>query len=228
MTIVQGWPEDAERWLNSVLGHDAATDLEVLIVVNSADPALRQRLESRASGRVRVAALEPTGWAEAANAGLERARGDVVVLFDPGTELQGEVIGPLQAALQDPSVAVAGAFGVRGKGSLREFEEHPGPDVDAIEGYCMAFRRSDAQEAGGFDPKFRFYRIADFELSFRLRAKGDRRAVVVPGLPVVKHEHRLWEATEPDERQRLSRRNFYRFLDKWRDREDLLVGHPRP
>jgi hypothetical protein len=43
-------------------------------------------------------------------------------------------------------------------------------------------------------------------------------------LPIERSEHRLWEATEPPERERLSRRNLYRFLDRWGDREDLLVG----
>ena len=66
------------------------------------------------------------------------------------------------------------------------------------------------------------YRMADVELSFRLRARGGRAVVV--DVPVERHEHRLWEATEPAERERLSRRNMYRFLDRWRDREDLLVG----
>jgi cysteinyl-tRNA synthetase len=210
-----------------VLGQQPELDLEVLIVINSADPQLRERLGARTGDRVRVANLEPTGWAEAANAGLELARGGVVVLFDPGTELQGAVIEQLIQALNDPGVAVTGAFGVRGQGTVKEFAEDPGPEVDAIEGYCLAMRRADALEAGGFDPKFRFYRIADFELSFRLRARGDRRALVIAGLPVVKHEHRLWEATDPEERQRLSKRNFYRFLDRWRDREDLLVGGAR-
>jgi cysteinyl-tRNA synthetase len=87
----------------------------------------------------------------------------------------------------------------------------------------MAFRREDALAVGGFDPRFRFYRNADIDFSFRLRDRGGR-AVVVSGAPVARHEHRLWEATEPQERDRLSRRNFYRFLDRWRDREDLLVG----
>jgi hypothetical protein len=48
--------------------------------------------------------------------------------------------------------------------------------------------------------------------------------VVVADLPLEKHEHRLWEATDPKERQRLSRRNMYRFLDRWGQRTDLLVG----
>jgi cysteinyl-tRNA synthetase len=147
----------------------------------------------------------------------------VCVLFDPGVELTGDAVTPLLRALDDPAVAVAGPFGVRGLGTMKEFAASEGPEVDAIEGYCMAFRRADALAAGGFDPRFRFYRIADLDFSFRLRDRGGK-ALVVPGLPVVKHDHRLWESTEPAERERLSRRNMYRFLDRWRDRDDLLTG----
>jgi cysteinyl-tRNA synthetase len=157
------------------------------------------------------------------NSGIEAAAGDVIVLFDPGVELTGDAISPLLDALSDPAVVVAGPFGLRGKGTLKEFEESAGPEVDAIEGYCMAFRRADALAVGGFDPRYRFYRMADVELSFRLRDRGGK-AMVVPDLPLERHEHRLWESTEPSERERLSKRNTYRFLDRWRDREDLLVG----
>jgi cysteinyl-tRNA synthetase len=87
----------------------------------------------------------------------------------------------------------------------------------------MAFRRADALAVGGFDSRFRFYRHADVEFSFRLRDRGGR-AVVLQGLPVVRHEHRLWESTQPQERERLSRRNMYRFLDRWREREDMLTS----
>jgi GT2 family glycosyltransferase len=223
LTVLHGWRADAERWLLSVFTH-TKMDFEALVVDNSVDPRIAGWLAGRAAERLRVITLDPPlGFAAAVNSGIEAAAGDVIVLFDPGVELTGDAISPLLDALSDPAVVVAGPFGLRGKGSLKEFEESSGPEVDAIEGYCMAFRRADALAVGGFDPRFRFYRMADVELSFRLRDRGGK-AMVVPNLPLERHEHRLWESTEPSERERLSKRNTYRFLDRWRDREDLLVG----
>src|ERR1700682_1530483 len=60
--------------------------------------------------------------------------------------------------------AGSGPFGLGGNAALKEFAESPGPEVDAIEGYCMAFRRADALALEGFDPKFRFSRIAGIRL----------------------------------------------------------------
>jgi GT2 family glycosyltransferase len=208
LTVVHGWQADAERWLLSVFMHIKA-DFEAVIVDNSGDPRIAGWLKNRAAERLRVISLDPPlGFAAAVNAGIEAAAGEIVVLFDPGVELNGDAISPLLAVLADPTVVVTGPFGLRGEGTLKEFEESDGPEVDAIEGYCMAFRRADALAVEGFDPKFRFYRMADVEFSFRLRDRGGR-AVVLSGLPIERHEHRLWEATEPD---------------RWRDRDDLLVG----
>ena len=220
---MHGWKPDAERWLLSVFTH-CKVDFEAIIVDNSGDERIAAWLQSRAAERFRSIRLEPPlGFASAVNAGIEAAAGEVVILFDPGVELTGDAVSPLIEALADPSVVVAGPYGLRGDGTLKEFAESQGPEVDAIEGYCMAFRRADALTLEGFDSRFRFYRIADIEFSFRLREHGGR-AVALPGLPVEKHEHRLWEATEPNERDRLSKRNFYRFLDRWGKRSDLLIG----
>jgi len=77
-------------------------------------------------------------------------------------------------------------------------------------------------EAGFFDEKFKWYRTADIEWSFRVKDAG-YRCEVIP-LPVDKHEHRMWFETSPRERARWSKRNFYRFLDRWRDRWDLVLS----
>lgn len=191
---------------------------------NSGDPRIAGWLDGRKAERLRVLRLDPpAGFAAAVNAGIEAAAGEVCILCDTSVELTGDVVGPLLEALDDPRVVVAGPYGLSSKATVKEFAEDPGPDVDAIEGYCMAFRRSDALAIGGMDPKFRFYRIADIDFSFSLRDRGGR-ALVVAGLPLTRHEHRLWESTPPAERDRLSRRNLYRFLDRWRTRVDLRVG----
>lgn len=222
LTVIHGWRADAERWLLSIFTH-TKVDFEAIVVDNSGDARIAGWLKSRAAERLRIIALDPPlGFAAAVNAGIEAAAGDVVVLFDPGVELTGDAIAPLLDVLADPAVVVAGPFGLRGRRTMKEFDENPGPEVDAIESYCIAFRRADAEAIGGFDPKFRFYRMADVEFSFRLRDWGGR-AAVVSGLPLERHEHRLWESIEPAERDRLSKRNMYRFLDRWRNREDLLV-----
>jgi cysteinyl-tRNA synthetase len=51
-----------------------------------------------------------------------------------------------------------------------------------------------------------------------------RRAVVVGGVDVVRHEHRGWTALPEAERDRLSKRNFYRILKRYATRRDLLLG----
>jgi len=52
-------------------------------------------------------------------------------------------------------------------------------------------------------------------------------ATSVVDVPVTKHEHRMWFETDPATRAKWSKRNYYRFLDRWRDRWDLVLDpHP--
>jgi hypothetical protein len=61
-----------------------------------------------------------------------------------------------------------------------------------------------------------------------LRDEGEdqppRRALVVPGLALGRGEPLAWRTTAPAERDRLSKRNFYRVLDRFRTRVDLAVS----
>src|SRR5258706_12779116 len=138
-----------------------------MIVATSGAERVAAWVYGRAAERVRSVGLDrPLGFAAAVNAGIDAAAGEVVILFDSGVDLTGDAVSPLVEALADPSVVVAGPYGLRGQGTPKEFAARQGPEGDAIEGYCMAFRPSDAQALEGFDPSFRFYRIADIEFSF--------------------------------------------------------------
>ena len=80
------------------------------------------------------------------------------------------------------------------------------------------------------DERFRFYRNLDIWWSLVLRDAGEdappRRAVRLDGLPAVRHDHRGWTSLSEGERDRQSRRNFYRIIDRFGTRTDLLVGAP--
>ena len=217
--VVEGWPEDVVRALEGFRADEGGRRVQYVVAdVTETDPAVY-------GDDVEVLPLETgTGWGAARNAGLRRSRGRIVLVMDGSVEPTGDVLGPVEAALADPTVGVCGPFGIVTH-DLRSFEESSGPEVDAIEGYLMAFRRDVLRDAGLFDEKFRWYRTADIECSFRVRDRGLRALVV--DAPVARHEHRAWHQTDPAERDRLSKRNYYRFLERFRGRTDLLVEPPR-
>jgi len=217
--IVEGWPQDVLRGIEAFRRHHPDERLQMVVIdTTRADPAMWPH-DAEASH------CEPElGWAAARNAGLGRAAAPIVVVVDGSVEPVGDVLTPLREVLSEPAVGVAGPFGLVTK-DLRDFQESEGPEVDAIEGYLMAFRREVLIEAGLFDEGFRFYRAADLDLSFRIKDRGLQARVVA--LPVIRHEHRIWATTPEGERERLSKRNFYRFLDRWRDRFDLCVASKR-
>jgi hypothetical protein len=172
----------------------------------------------------------PLGRGAALNIGIRRATGAVVVVIDPSVVPSGDVVSPLVEALRDPTVAVAGPIGLV-SADLRRFEEIPTStapvDVAAIQGQLIAFRRADAAARGPIDEGFRFARYLDVWLSLTLRDEGEearpRRAVAVPGLPLERGEPAAWGQKGAAERDRLSRRNAYRVLDRFRSRSDLAV-----
>ena len=217
--LVQGWPEDVRRGIASFDRQAHGFTVQHVVVDVREDAGAGEA----PWGEVDLIRLPVgTGWSAARNAGLLRSAGKMVLVMDGSVELNGDVLGPLRDALADPTVGLTGPFGIV-TGDLRQFHESPGPDVDAVEGYLMAFSRTLLQDGLRFDEKFKFYRTADIELSFQVKARGLRATVT--SLPIIRHQHRVWASTPEDERSRLSKRNYYRFLDRWRGRTDLLV-HP--
>jgi len=232
--VATDWPSDVDRALAGLSAH-APDGTDVVVVANGPSDEQEAALtdldvadsDDRELATEVVWTSERLGHAAALNAGIRRTQASVVMLLDPSVEPTSDIVTPLVHALDDPTVAVAGPWGVR-SADLRHFEEAEPGEVDAIEAYALAFRRADYVARGPLDERFRFYRNLDLWWSLVLRDEGEeraaRRAVCLAGLPVVRHEHRGWASLPGEERDRLSKRNFYRIIDRFGSRRDLLVG----
>jgi cysteinyl-tRNA synthetase len=222
--VSSGYPDDLVRCVRSLQRHRSRHSVEILAVDNDA-PEVGVILNELAREDPSIRpfhADHQLGEAAARNVTLRAARGSVVLILDTGVEATGDCFTPLLEALRDPLAGAVGRWGAVSR-DMREFDDSESVEVDAIDGYCLAFARRRLQEVGLLDERFRFYRMLDFHYSLTLRAFGlsQRR---IPELPVVMHRHRGWEDTDPDERERLSRLNFRRFFEHWHHRPDLLLA----
>jgi cysteinyl-tRNA synthetase len=215
---------ELERCVESVKAWLKETPAEIIVVDNGFDEAGHVFVDEIGAGDERLRLFHADhflGSAAARNVSLRQARGRYVVFIDTSVEVRGDIFTPLRDLLADPTVGMAGRWGVV-TDDMRTFREaEKSGDVHAVEGYLMAFRRSVLREAGLLDEKYRFYRHLDLDFSFAVRSRG-YRAVIDTELPVRRHEHVDWEAMQPEERDRLSKRNFYRFLRKWQKHPELL------
>jgi cysteinyl-tRNA synthetase len=219
----EDYPDDLVRFLRGLAANAPSTTWELVIVANAPIEPVATTLAS-VDLPVAPRVLESDGrlgWADARTLGLRNSRGEVTILLDTSLEPTGDFVGPLLGAFDDPAVGIAGGWGVT-SADARQFHEAPPGPVDAVEAYCLAIRRDALRAVGGFDRRFRYYRNADLDFSFAVRDAG-WTAVRTDPLPLERHEHRGWTALPDAERDRLSKRNFYRFLDRWGDRPDLLL-----
>lgn len=217
---------ELERCLASVRQHLGDTRAEILVVDNGFEDQCVTFVDEIAGDDERFRVFHADhflGSAAARNVSLRQARGHYVLVLDTSVEVTGDIFTPLAKMLADDTVGVAGRWGVV-TDDLRSFDEAEGSgEVDAVEGYLMAFRRDVLREVGLLDEKYRFYRHLDLDFSFAVRSRG-YRSVIDLGLPVKRHAHVDWLSTPEDERDRLSKRNFYRFLHKWGERTDLIAA----
>jgi GT2 family glycosyltransferase len=214
--------EQTQRCLESVLRFAGNTTIEVILVDNASDDGLSIWADviQHNDARVHVLRVSRTmGEAEARNIGLKRSCGRFILLLDSSVELNGDIFTPLAEKLADDHVGITGLHGLH-TDDLRHFEESQ-QQAEVVDTLCMAFRRELLQKVGLFDEGYRFPRYMDVDFNFAVRDSG-AEIVLTPDLPVtcypVFQDGRLSDA----ERVRLTKRNFYRFLQKWGDRDDLL------
>ncbi|MEO7003141.1 MAG: hypothetical protein ABI068_15100, partial [Ktedonobacterales bacterium] len=168
------------------------------------------------------------GFATGRNASFKASRGRIIVQLDTSIEVKGDIWAPIERLLADPTIGLVGPYGLVTT-DLKEFAESAGPDVDAIEGYLMAFRRAELREVGPADEKFRFYRLMDIDYSFEFKKAGNRAvASAEVAERLIKHPHHEWYALSPEEQATRSKKNFDIFRRRRHHCESLLVANFTP
>jgi hypothetical protein len=203
--LADGWPDDVRRCVASVRAH---TDAYVLVLDVTG--------EFHDDDVETLHLATDPGWAAARTALLKADTARVHLALDPSIELTGDAVTPVVRAFDDPDVVVAGGWGVNVTESWQEFADGAPGEVDAVLGYLFAVRRS-AALATPPHPKARFYRNADIEWSYALRAAGGK-AVMTEPLPAVRHRHRGYHDSDPAYRDRESKKTYDRFLQRFRPR----------
>lgn len=150
------------------------------------------------AGADKVLRLPHRGPAAARNAGVEAAKGDIVLFTDADCEPAPDWVEKLAAAFQDPEVVGAkGTYRTRQRELVARFVQIEYEDkydrmarqehIDFIDTYSAAYRRDVFLQNGGFDPIFITSSVEDQEFSFRLARKG-YKLVFVPEA-IVYHHH---------------------------------------
>jgi hypothetical protein len=217
--LVEGWPEDVRTCVEALLAH-GPEDLRVALLENGETDAGAAVHELAQHPRVEELHLgDAVGYAQARNALSRWDCAEVHVQMDVSTVLEGPAITLLLDALGH-TYAAAGWRGVSVDDGWLSFSDAPAGEVEALLGYLVAVRRSVALEVP-LPPKARFYRNVDLEWSFLLRDAGHR--LVAVDLPVRQDRHRGYHDSDPELRDRESKKTYDRFLQRFRGREDLRL-----
>lgn len=179
---------------------------------------------ARAAGADRVLRIPHAGPSAARNAGLEAARGEIVLFTDADCEPSPRWVERMVAPFSDPEVMGSkGTYRTRQRSLIarlvqREYEIRyermaRAARIDFIDTYAAAYRRKLLLQAGGFDPAFPIPSAEDIDLSFRLAQAGHRLVFVPEAWVWHTHPDRLWTYL-----MRKGRYGFWRAL--------LYLRHP--
>ena len=220
-----GYAEDVERCLRSMIKHSNGYTAEIIVVDNGSTDGTAEWLEGFQADHPSLRVIHcdhNLGDAAGKNIGLKQSLGANIILMDGSAEIVDGILEPIGQQLGDETVGIFGPYGLTTDDLQHFHEEVPQGDADAMQAYCMAFRRESVNKVGLMREAFRFYRNLDIDYCFQFKDKG-YRIVADNSLPLVRHEHRQWTELEENQRDELSRKNFGRFLKRWGNRPDLLV-----
>jgi GT2 family glycosyltransferase len=233
--LVDGWPDDVRTCIDALLNSTTDDVVVVALDLGNVDGAglelhrMAQAHPTRVIDLHVAATMAQAGWSTAVTAVLRACAPELVAVMDVSTVLDGDAITPLLELLDDDAVVAAGWRGVDVDlaDNWRSFVDAGPGEVDALLGYLMVARRG-AALASPPHPKARFYRNADMEWCLAMREAGGRLVAGPAALPVHQERHRGYHDSDPEYRDRESRRTYDRLLQRFRGHLDALRPRTDP
>ena len=215
--IAEGFTEDLITCVSSITKH---TQTPVSIYANGKSNWLSDDLFK--SNQINITQEKnPLGWGNVINHFLNTSTEEYLVIMDPSTIFTDD---PITATLTQLE---SGYQGVGWKGGLvnlddewRSTDDKGVGEVDVLFSYFLALDRVFAQKAGGANPSAKYYRNADIELSLAIRAAGGKLMQI--DLPLTQERHHGYYDVDPDYRDKNSRKNYQRILERFRGKNEIL------
>ena len=221
-----GYPNDVKRCIDGMLQHSGNHSIEAIVIDNGSTDGTGELLEEMLTQHHELRVIHcdhVIGDAASKNIGIMQSRARNIVVLDGSTEITGNILDSVSHSLNDQTVGIYGPWGLSTPDMQHFHEEVETGEADAMQAYCMAFRREEVNTVGLMRECFRFYRNLDIDYCFQFKDKGFR-IIADSSLPLIRHEHRQWTELDDNQRDELSRKNFGRFLKRWGNRPDLLIA----
>jgi hypothetical protein len=215
--IAEGFTEDLVSCVSSITRH---TNTLISVYANGKSNWLSKDLFQ--TNQVSVTqAKNPLGWGNVINHFLNTFSEDYLIIMDPSTKFTADPIPKTLSTLAD------GYQGVGWKGGLVNLEDEwrttsdkGAGEVDVLFSYYFALDRKFAILAGGANSSAKYYRNADLELSLAMRSVGGK--LMQLDLPLEQGRHHGYHDVDSDYRDKNSRKNYQRILDRFRGKNEIL------
>lgn len=162
------------------------------------------------------------GWGHSVQHLLHTTETQYVVLMDPSTQFVGDAISPAIAEADKGFVAVGWKGGLIDlENEWRSVDDKGDGEVDVLFSYFMIVNRQFAIDAGGANTSATYYRNADLEMTLSLRAHGGK--LLQMALPLTQGRHHGYHDVDSEYRDKNSKKNYQRLLDRFRGRNDILA-----
>ena len=213
--IADHFEEDFAACIASIRSH---TDIPISIFASGKETKL---VADRFSHERVTWQKNKLGWGHSVNHFLNTVAERYLVIMDPSTTFTGDAIAPVVSKLEE------GYQGVGWRGGLinleddwRSVTDRGDGEVDVLFSYFFAMDRDFVAKTGGANPSATYYRNADIELSLTMRAAGGKLWQME--LPLVQGRHHGYHDVDSEYREKKSKENYNRILDKYRGRTDIL------